>query len=238
VTAAPAWLGGTVVARLGDDFRAARDRSAPRPPPGGAGSARRAAVLLLFAAAAEWGTAPASPAGTEVLLTRRAAHLRAHAGQVAFPGGRAEPGDPDPAGTALREAAEEVGLERSSVTVVAELPVLRVVPSNNDVTPVVGWWHRPGPLVPDRSEVESVTRVRLARLADPAVRIGVRHPAGGVWPGFDLPGLLVWGFTAWVLDRVVAACGLEVAWDRTPVVELPPPAPRPAEPGDRSAAAS
>jgi 8-oxo-dGTP pyrophosphatase MutT (NUDIX family) len=230
VTSVPPWLVGTVVPRLGADLRSAGERTAPAPPPGGSGDgARRAAVLLLLAAAA--GAGSATPGGAEILLTLRAGHLRAHAGQVAFPGGRAEAGDTDPATTALREAAEEVGLDRSSVTVVAELPVLRVVPSNNDVTPVVAWWDRPGPLAPDRSEVAAVARVRLTELADPEVRIGVRHPAGGVWPGFRLPELLVWGFTAWVLDRLVAACGLEVGWDRSPVVEMPPSPSRPARAG-------
>ncbi|MGF1664437.1 MAG: NUDIX hydrolase, partial [Kineosporiaceae bacterium] len=196
------------------------------PPGGGGGEVRRAAVLLLLAGAGPGEVEAAD--GAEILLTLRAGHLRSHAGQVAFPGGRAEDGDAGPATTALREAAEEVGLDRSSVTVVAELPVLRVVPSNNDVTPVVAWWDRPGPLVPDRSEVAAVSRVGLRELADPASRVGVRHPAGGVWPGFRLPELLVWGFTAWVLDRLLAACDLEVAWDRSPVLELPPPASRPA----------
>ncbi|MGF1646391.1 MAG: NUDIX hydrolase [Kineosporiaceae bacterium] len=239
MSAAPPWLVSTVVPRLAAELRAADERSASAPPPGGAGEGvRQAAVLLLFAdididtdTDTDIDTGPSAPQRAEILLTLRADHLRAHAGQVAFPGGRAEPGDPDPARTALREASEEVGLDASSVTVVAELPVLRVVPSNNDVTPVVAWWHRPGPLVPDRSEVSAVARTRLAQLADPAVRIGVRHPAGGVWPGFRLPELLVWGFTAWVLDRVVAACGLEVGWDRSPVLEMPPPASRPLRAG-------
>jgi hypothetical protein len=107
--------------------------------------------------------------------------------------------------------------------VVAELPVLHVVPSNNDVTPVVGWWHRPGPLRPDLEEVDAVTTVALRELADPRVRVGVRHPSGGVWPGFDLPGgFLVWGFTAWVVDRVLAACGLDAPWHGSPVLEMPP----------------
>jgi 8-oxo-dGTP pyrophosphatase MutT (NUDIX family) len=230
VSTAPPWLADGVVPRLAAYLRAAGERTGPAPPPGGTGDgARRAAVLLLLADGGSQRGAAAE--GAQILLTLRAGHLRHHAGQVAFPGGRAEAGDPDPATTALREAAEEVGLDRSSVTVVAELPVLRVVPSNNDVTPVVAWWDRPGPLVPDRSEVAAVARVGLTELADPAVRIGVRHPAGGVWPGFRLPELLVWGFTAWVLDRLVAACDLEVGWDGSPVLELPPPASRPARTG-------
>lgn len=244
MTEPPGWLAHGAVPRLREDLLTARDRLAPYDP---GTDARQAAVLLLFgpgtatttsattsASTATTTSGPdprtpghdADPRSAHLLLTRRSAHLRSHAGQVAFPGGRVEPGDTGPAATALREAAEEVALDPSSVTVVAELPVLHVVPSNNDVTPVVGWWHAPGPLRPDLHEVDAVTTVPLADLADPAVRIGVRHPSGGVWPGFDVPGgFLVWGFTAWVVDRVLASCGLDGAWDASPVLEMPPRVP-------------
>lgn len=235
MTHPPAWLTDDVVPRLREELHGARDRLAH----GGPGvEARQAAVLLLFGPDAPSGgpTATDGPRDARLLLSRRSAHLRSHAGQVAFPGGRVEPGDAGPSATALREAAEEVALDPASVTLVAELPVLHVLPSNNDVTPVVGWWHRPGELRPDLVEVDAVNAVRLADLADPAVRIGVRHPAGGVWPGFDVPGgFLVWGFTAWVVDRVLVACGLDTPWDRAPVLEMPPRLPASvADPADAS----
>ena len=62
------------------------------------------------------------PEGLSVLLTRRTDHLRDHAGQISFPGGRAEPYDADAADTALREAEEEVGLPRTAVDIIGELP--------------------------------------------------------------------------------------------------------------------
>ena len=220
----PSWLIDDAVPRLREELDEARDRLAHGDP---GVDARQAAVLLLFGPDAPGApTSADGPRAARLLLSRRSAHLRSHAGQVAFPGGRVEPGDVSPSATALREAAEEVALDPASVTVVAELPVLHVLPSNNDVTPVVGWWHRPGPLQPDLVEVDAVSTVRLADLADPAVRIGVRHPSGGVWPGFDVPGgFLVWGFTAWVVDRVLVACGLDTPWDGAPVLEMPPRVP-------------
>ena len=72
--------------------------------------------------------------GLTVLLTQRTAHLRDHAGQIAFPGGRAEPDDADAIETALRETEEEVGLDRRHVEVLGALPVYRTV-TNYDVTP-------------------------------------------------------------------------------------------------------
>src|SRR5258708_17586252 len=60
--------------------------------------------------------------GLTVLFTRRTAHLNDHAGQISFPGGRSEPGDADAAETALREAAEEIGLAPAQVEVLGELP--------------------------------------------------------------------------------------------------------------------
>src|SRR2546429_642254 len=75
--------------------------------------------------------------GLTVLFTRRTAHLNDHAGQISFPGGRSEPGDADAAETALREAAEEIGLAAAQVEVLGELPEYVTV-TGYRVTPVVG----------------------------------------------------------------------------------------------------
>lgn len=166
--------------------------------PGGTG--RPAAVLVLLAQ---------GPAGPEVLLTERAGTLRQHSGQVAFPGGRSDPGDVDAAATALREAWEETGLDPDGVQVLGELPQLALPHSEHRVTPVVGFWRTPGPVrVVDPSEVARVERVGLHELfAADAVR-RVRGPAGYVGPAFAVRGLLVWGFTAEVLVRVLEFGGL------------------------------
>ena len=102
-----------------------------------------------------------------VLLTRRTDHLRDHAGQVSFPGGRCESGDCDAAGTALREAAEEIGLARDRVEVVGELPPYTTV-TRFVVTPVIGLVHSPFELAPDGSEVAEVFEVPLEFLMNPA----------------------------------------------------------------------
>ena len=174
---------------------------------------RSSAVLVLFGE---------GPDGPDLLLTQRATTLRSHAGQPAFPGGRADPGDPTPAATALREAHEEVSLDPGGVTVVAELPELFIPPSGFVVTPVLAWWHGSDqPLVADPAEVASVTRVPLAELVDPAHRWSVSHPNGYVGPAFDVRGMLVWGFTAGLLDRLLELGGLARPWDRDRVRALP-----------------
>jgi 8-oxo-dGTP pyrophosphatase MutT (NUDIX family) len=87
--------------------------------------------------------------GLHVLLTRRTDHLRDHAGQISFPGGRSEPDDADPAATALREAEEEVGLPRDRVEVIGELPAYTTV-THFVVTPVVALVQPPFELALDR----------------------------------------------------------------------------------------
>ena len=163
-------------------------------------TARRSAVLILFGE---------NPAGPDVLLIEKSAHLRTHAGQPAFPGGGEDPGDDYPVGTALREAQEEAGVDPAGVRVLATLPELFLGPSDNLVVPVVGWWDDPRDVTTgDPREVARVARVPLAELVDPANRFRVRHPAGYVGPAFGVAGMVVWGFTAGLLDAVLEAAGL------------------------------
>ena len=179
---------------------------------------RESAVLMLFGEAR-----PGSGwAGAEVLLIERAHDMRSHAGQVAFPGGAVDPGDDGVVEAALREAVEETGLDPAGVEVFGTLPALFLPVSDFVVTPVLGWWRNPSPVgVVDPAEVASVHRVPLADLLDPANRFRVRHPAGYVGPAFGVAGLLVWGFTAGLLDRMLRLAGWEREWDRVPVRELP-----------------
>lgn len=104
-----------------------------------------------------------------VLFTERSPHLRYHAGQVSFPGGRMEPGDADILATALRETREEVGIEPSIVEIAGFLPVLPTV-SGYAVTPIVGLVPPGTPIRPDPTEVERVFEVPLDFLLEPANR--------------------------------------------------------------------
>jgi hypothetical protein len=95
------------------------------------------------------------------------------------------------------------------------------------VHPVVGWWARPHPVVVvDVAEVAAVARVPIAQLVDPQHGVTVRHPSGLGRPAFDVDAeprpLLVWGFTAGLLDRLLALGGWERPWDSTRQRELDP----------------
>lgn len=179
---------------------------------------RESAVLMLFGEAEPglgW-------EGAEVLLIERSHSMRSHAGQVAFPGGAVDPGDDGVVGAALREAVEETGLDPSGVEVFGTLPALFLPVSDFVVTPVLAWWREPSPVgVVDPAEVASVHRVRLTDLLEPANRFRVSHPSGYVGAAFGVAGLLVWGFTAGLLDRLLRLAGWEVPWDHDRVEAMP-----------------
>lgn len=158
----------------------------------------------------------ASPGNPTVLLTLRTSHLKAHAGQVSFPGGRQESYDPDRTATALREAHEEVGLLPGRVEVIGQLPDY-ITGTGFVVTPVVGLIHiEPGDdprleLRPDPGEVAAVFEVPLSFLMDPAnhqlrtVSIGEADMSFFAMPWRD-PGLdeeyFIWGATAAMLRNL------------------------------------
>lgn len=179
-------------------------------------SAGRTSAVLVLLAEQQPGHGP------DVLVLQRADTLRSHAGQPAFPGGAADPGDVDAADTALREAAEEVGLDRGSVDVVALLPTLWIPVSDYLVTPVLAWWRHPHPVGPvDLGEVARVERLPVRELADPANRLRIRHPSGWIGPAFQVRDMLVWGFTAGVLSTLLELAGWAQPWPTDRVEELP-----------------
>jgi 8-oxo-dGTP pyrophosphatase MutT (NUDIX family) len=187
--------------------------------PEASATARRSAVLILFGE---------GPRGPDVLLIEKSPHLRSHAGQPAFPGGGVDPDDDYPVGTALREAQEEAGIDPAGVRVLATLQELYLPPSDRLVVPVVGWWDDPRDVtVGDPREVARVARVPLADLTDPANRFRVRHRAGFIGPAFAVADMLVWGFTAGLLEAILEAAGLAEPWDERDVRPLPDSALRP-----------
>jgi 8-oxo-dGTP pyrophosphatase MutT (NUDIX family) len=185
---------------------------------------RESAILILFGPGEDSGAGPLLDGAVgDVLLIERAHDMRSHPRQVAFPGGAVDPGDDGPVAAALREAMEETGLDPAGVDVVTTLPAVYLPPSGFVVTPVLAWWREPSPVsVVDPREVASVHRVPLRALLDPANRLQVTHPSGYVGAAFRVSGLLVWGFTAGLLDRLLRLAGWEEPWDRDRFEELPP----------------
>jgi 8-oxo-dGTP pyrophosphatase MutT (NUDIX family) len=213
--AAPAWLRDLAAAL-------ARTPVPPplRPPPG---RGRRSAVLVLFGHGAPGPDGPAGADDPDLLLIQRGPGLRRHAGQPAFPGGAIDPADAGPVEAALREAAEEVGLDPAGVDVIATAPELYISRSGFRVVPVLGWWRRPVAIGPaDPAEVAAVARIRIDEFADPANRIVVRHPSGTAGPAFRVGGMLVWGFTAALVSMLLTLGGWDRPWDTGRVEDLPP----------------
>ena len=171
----------------------------------------RAMLPAEFARAAVLVPLVERPGGCTVLLTERAGHLKHHAGQVSFPGGRIEPTDPGPWEAALREAEEEIGLPRDHVTHAGWLGD-HIVVSGYVVTPAVGFV-RPGfELALDRTEVESVFEVPLDYALDASNYVArERTFAGRTFRGHDLPyqGRNIWGATAVMLGSLRRALGFE-----------------------------
>ena len=184
-------------------------------PPEGS-DARKGAVLMLFGE---------GPKGPDLLLTERSHDMRSNPGQVSFPGGSIDPTDASATAAALREAQEETGLDPAGVEVFATLPELWLPPSNFAVTAVLGWWRVESPVdVVDPAEVNAVVRVPLEELLDPAHRVTVTHPLGYSSPGWLIgedKDLVLWGFTAGLINRLFDHVGLTRPWDASVTQALP-----------------
>lgn len=141
------------------------------------------------------------PDGLYVLLTRRTGHLAAHAGQIAFPGGRMEREDPDSVTTALREAREEVALDPAGVEVAGFLDPY-VTRSGYRVRPVVGLVTPTHGLRRDPGEVAEIFEVPLAVFTEPGTRRTMGHTEAGThrrYHEFAYGPHRIWGATAGML---------------------------------------
>lgn len=187
------------------------------------GARRDAAVLVLFSGPAD-GSAGTLPDDADLLVTVRASTLRHHAGQAAFPGGAADPGDDGPVHTALREATEETGIDAGRLHPLATLEKMFIPPSGFQVVPVLAYSPDPGPVaVVDPAETAVVARVPVRAFVNPENRIMVyraentRRTAG---PAFLLNEMLVWGFTGQVIAAMLEVAGWATPWDTGNVREL------------------
>ena len=186
-----------------------------RPQPEGAAGARPAGVLLLIA--------PDGAGEARIVLIERTSYDGHHSGEIAFPGGAAEAGDADLAATALREAAEEIGLEPEVVglRVVGELEPFWIPVSNFRVTPIVALADRLQAWRPDPREVARVIEAPLAAfLPDAPITIierdvrewRIRYGAFALEELGDGPA--VWGATARILGQLGAVLGASAVLPR------------------------
>lgn len=232
--AAPAWLRPLVdnVAAVPDAYRSrvpsdvlaaisAANAAATR-----SGTKRDAAVLVLFSGPAEFSAAPGGgpPPDTDLLVTVRAASLRNHSGQAAFPGGVADPEDDGPIATAFREAREETGVDTDRLTPLAVLDRMFIPPTGFHVVPVLAYSPDPGPVrVVDLAEAAIVARVPLRAFINPENRLMVYREANTsrfAGPAFLLNQMLVWGFTGQVISAILDVAGWAQPWDTANVQEL------------------
>ncbi len=138
---------------------------------------------------------------TEVILTKRASHLRHHPGQVAFPGGKTDDGDGSPEVTALREAEEEIGLRPENVTVLGRLPAHETV-TGYSMVPILGLIDSNFSISADRAEVEEVFTVPLTHVLNPdRYRVEKRLWRGQWRRYYAVPygPYYIWGATARIL---------------------------------------
>jgi 8-oxo-dGTP pyrophosphatase MutT (NUDIX family) len=155
-----------------------------------------AALLLLY---------PRDSGDVAIPLTVRGSGLARHAGQISLPGGATDPGE-TLAQAALREAAEEIGVDPAAVRVLGELTPVHVLVSGFTVHPIVGVTDARPAFIAAPGEVEEIVEVSLDDLRDASrIRTGTRIREGVAveYPYFDLAGHQVWGATAMVLGEFV-----------------------------------
>lgn len=182
------------------DYEHAWGRMAPRPramrrPPDLPGAVRPAGVLLLL-----------YPRHGQLafVLTRRSEDVASHKGQISLPGGSLEPGDRDPAETALRETCEEIDVCRADIEIVGALTPLYVIVSDFEIHPFVGYLPERPAFRPATLEVAQIIEMSLGDLIDPTVKVQERWNIRGYdldVPFYRIDGQAVWGATAIILSE-------------------------------------
>lgn len=166
------------------------------------GSKEAAVLVAIYEQAGELGT----------VLTRRRSDLRRHAGEISFPGGRRDPGEPELVETALREAHEEIGLLPATVHVAGALPPTPTIATGYAIHPFVGAISTPQDWTPSEREVEEIIEVPLSVLAGGYGRRRlIRRGIPFVTDTYELGDSLVWGATARILAGLfgrLSAAGL------------------------------
>jgi 8-oxo-dGTP pyrophosphatase MutT (NUDIX family) len=161
-------------------------------------NAKQAGVMALFY--------PNLRHHTNLLLILRKTYNGIHSNQIGFPGGKYEKGDRDLSFTALRETEEEVGVPRDQVLIIKALSKVYIPPSNFDVQPFVGLYHRPGPFVLEEAEVAALVEVSLDDFLDDAKifaqKLSTSYAREIEVPAFHLNGHTVWGATAMMLSEI------------------------------------
>lgn len=161
---------------------------------------RTASVLIsLFDTPKGWST---------LVIKRRAVKGDRHSGQISFPGGKRENGEPL-SFTAVRESYEEVGTPIDGIDILGRLTELHIPVSNFIVHPFVGYLKNLSPLIRQEEEVDAIYEIRLADLFDPSARKrkDIRVPEGFLLrdvPYYDIAGQVIWGATAMIISEFEA----------------------------------
>ncbi|MFM1906270.1 MAG: hypothetical protein RIT32_1066 [Actinomycetota bacterium] len=173
---------------------------------------RQSAVLVLFS---EQSNSP------HLTFIKRAATLKHHPNQIAFPGGIIEESDPDEVATALREAEEEIGILPQSVLPIGKLPQISIEVTGFSVTPVISYWHEPHPVkVKQPEEVAEVFSFSFEQLLEPNSLVWATK-SGYKGPAFLVEDKLIWGFTGTLLAQLFSSTGLISEFVGVREIEVP-----------------